>query len=377
MTETLIDSQNTFAILTICLVIAFISIRLEKTLIGRRVSGAMVAIILAALLSNMKILPSTSPAFEFIWLYLVPLAIALFLIRADMITILKDGGRTLLAFSFGALGTIVGSLLGPILLDVGPHDTEYAAIFAATFTGGALNFAAVADAISFRMPTELAAAIAVDNVLGLSYLILLGAVAQWATVQKWLPVGADQDELKKDDARTPPRTGLGDLVLALAIAAGACTIGKYIANLFGHDNYFILYITFVMVAVATVARRWLEHLECAELMAMMFMYLFFVMLGTGADVSAMFASTISLFLFVALIIATHLLFTLAGARLFQINYREAIIASSACIGGPPIAVAIAVLFGWRNLVTAGVIAGVLGYAVGSFIGIGVYAALQG
>lgn len=375
MPETLIRSDNTFALLAITLSIALIGVRLEHTKIGQRISGAMIAIILAAVLGNLRIIPSTSPVFAFIWAYLVPLAIGLFLIKADLVTIFREGGRTLAAFVFGAMGTLAGTYLGAMFLPLGRYAGEYAAIFSATFIGGALNFAAVADAIGFRNPSELAAALAIDNVLGLFYLVLLGVAARWSSLHRLLPAEmAAEWKIASSDRKTPGK--IQDFLLALTISATACATGKHISSWLGHADYSILYITIIMIAVATIARRWLHRLDCAELLAMIFMYLFFVMLGAGANISAMFESALSLFFYVALIIAIHSFFTLVGAKLFHINYREAIIASSACIGGPPIAVAIAVLFGWRNLVTAGVVTGVFGYAVGNFIGIGIYTTLE-
>lgn len=376
MVEPLVDHASDFAVIAIALTIALAGIRLEKTKVGQRLSGAVIAILLAALLANINVLPSASPAYDFVWTYLVPLAIALFLIKADLITIVKDGGRTLIAFACGAVGAVAGTYIGLLLLPLNSHGNEYAAILSATFVGGSLNFAAVADAIDFRQPTELAAATAVDNILGILYLVLLGFAARWAAIQTWLPAvtGSAPSDIKT--LRQEPKLRLGELMQALAIGAGACALGRYLSGLFGHGSFSILYITVIMLVVATAARRWVAHLGCSEVLAMMFMYLFFVMLGAGADLSALLDSAVVLFLYVGLIIATHVVFAVAGAKLLRLNYRETIVASSACIGGPPIAVAIAMLCGWRNLVAPGVVTGVFGYAVGNFIGIGVYATLQ-
>ncbi len=374
----IISPENSFTILAICLAVAVVGIRLEHSPIGRRISGAMIVVILSALLSNLGIIPASAPAYDFIWNYLVPLAIALFLINADMVTIFNSGGRILIAFAFGAMGVIAGSLAGSLLLDLGPNGAEYAAIFSATFTGGSLNFAAVADTIGFRNPSELAAAVAIDNILGLTYLVLLGITATWSRFQMWLPPGSAVDKpsattLVNGDNRGPT---LFDMMAALAVAAAVCALGRWIAIASGYANYAVLVITFIMIAVATLARQRLGALRSPELIAMMFMYLFFVVLGAGADFGAMFDSAAVLFLFVLLIIVTHILFTLAGAKLFRLTYAETIIASCACLGGPPIAVAFAALFGWRHLTTPGVVTGVFGYAIGNFIGVGVHAVLQ-
>ncbi len=378
MPGSFIEPENNFAVLSAIFIMTSIGMAMEKTAIGRRVSGAMIVIILSAVLANLGLTPPAAPVYDFIWTYLVPLAIALFLIKADFVSIVKQGGRVLIAFLIGAAGAVVGSLAGPFVLDLGANGAEYAAIFGATFTGGALNFAAVAEAINFKDPTRLAAAIAIDNVLGLGYLILLSSLASWPLFQKYfpaerisltLPAGNQQAVLR-------PSTVL-DSSLSMALACLACALGAALATTLGFGSYSILFITLLMITAATTGRRYLQNIKGEELIATLFMYMFFALLGAGADVKAMLDTAPALFFYVIIILVVHLAFLLVGAKLFRLNFAETIIASSACIGGPPIAAAFAVLFGWQKLATAGIVTGVFGYATGNFIGVGIFRVLGG
>ena len=374
---TLIPADNNFAVLAALFAMIVAGVAAEKTTFGKRISGAMVVIILSVVLANLRVIPTTSPVFAVIWVYLVPLAIALFLIRADLVSIVRNGGRVLIAFLFGALGAAAGSLMGPLLLDLGPYEEEYAAIFSATFIGGALNFAAVSEAVGFRNPTELAAALAIDSVLSLGYFLLLSSLAVWARFQAMF-------SYRLADLQTPPTADvedsraptLQDISVSLGLAATACAVGTAIASWADQDSYTILFITAIMILVATLARKQLQTIRGPELVATIFMYLFFALLGAGADIRSMLDAAPALFLFVLLIFAVHVVFMLAGAWLCRLNFAEIIIASSACIGGPPIAVAFAVLFRWQNLATPGVVTGIFGYAIGNFIGVGMHRLLS-
>ncbi|GHC08726.1 DUF819 domain-containing protein [Thermomonas carbonis] len=371
--STLIPADNAFALLAAFFAIAVIGASLEKTRVGRRVSGVMFVIAIAIALAHFDVIPAAAPAYGLIWTYLVPLAIALFLLRADLFSIVIEGGRTLIAFLFGAVGVVVGAWLGAKLLDLGPFGAQYAAVFSATYVGGSINFAAVAEAIGFRDPTALAAGVAIDNVIGLSYLVMAGAAASWALFTRRFAWRADAlvDAVAgADEAQRMPT--VIDLALALGLASLACAAGNAIAAALGHSSYAILYITLLMVAIATLGRRWLKSVAGPELVATLFMYLFFALLGAGADIGAMLGAAPALFGYVLIIFATHVLFILVGARLCKLNYAEVIIASTACIGGPPISIAYAVLFGWRKLAVPAVATGVLGYALGNFVGIGVF-----
>lgn len=371
--STLIPADNAFALLAAFFAIAVIGASLEKTRVGRRVSGVMFVIAIAIALAHFDVIPAAAPAYGLIWTYLVPLAIALFLLRADLFSIVIEGGRTLIAFLFGAVGVVVGAWLGAKLLDLGPFGAQYAAVFSATYVGGSINFAAVAEAIGFRDSTALAAGVAIDNVIGLSYLVMAGAAASWALFTRRFAWRADAlvDAVAgADEAQRMPT--VIDLALGLGLASLACAAGNAIAAALGHASYAILYITLLMVAIATLGRRWLKSVAGPELVATLFMYLFFALLGAGADIGAMLGAAPALFGYVLIIFATHVLFILVGARLCKLNYGEVIIASTACIGGPPISIAYAVLFGWRKLAVPAVATGVLGYALGNFVGIGVF-----
>lgn len=374
----LIPAADTFALLAVFFAITVVGAALEKTRVGRRVSGVMFVIAIAIALSHFDIIPASAPVYDAIWTYLVPLAIALFLLRADLFSIVVEGGRTLVAFLFGAVGVVVGAWLGARLLDLGPFGAEYAAVFGATYVGGSINFAAVAEAVGFRDPTALAVGVAIDNVIGLSYLVLAGAAVSWTAFSRrfaWRADGLVEAVVETGDAPRMPT--VIDLAVALGVAALACAAGNAIAAALGQPDYSILYITLLMLVVATAGRRWLGSIAGPELAATLFMYLFFALLGAGADIGAMLGAAPVLFLYVAIIFAVHVVFILVGARICRLNYAEIVIASTACIGGPPISIAYAVLFGWRRLAVPAVATGVLGYALGNFVGIGLFEVLGG
>lgn len=369
----LIPADNSFALLAIFFAIAALAATLEKTRIGQRVSGVIFVIAIAMALANFGVIPAWAPTYGVIWSLLVPMAIALFLIRADLVSIVVEGGRTLIVFGFGVVGVVVGAWLGALLLDLGKYEAEYAGVFSATYVGGSLNFAAVAEAIGFRDASALAAGVAIDNVVGLGYVLFIGAMAGNAHFKKHFAWRADELGAGGDDSAGQVRTPtIFDLSVSLGLAALACATGDALAKLFGQPGYAILFVTVIMVTMATLGRRWLKDVVGPELVAMLFMYLFFAMLGAGADLSSLLTAGPALFAYVLIIFAVHIVFVLVGARMFRLNHAEIVIASSACIGGPPISAAFAVLFGWRRLAVPAVAIGVLGYVLGNFVGIGMF-----
>ena len=102
---------------------------------------------------------------------------------------------------------------------------------------------------------------------------------------------------------------------------------------------------------------------------MLLMYLFFAAVGAGTDAMAFVSSAVDLLVFGMIIIFVHLTLVLVGARLLNIRLDEAIVASGAALVGPAVTAAIAISKGWKDLVTPGIMCGIFGYVIATFIGV--------
>ena len=131
------------------------SIYLEQTYRwAARLSGPVLGLLMAMLLSNLRIMPTSAPAYDVIWDYLVPVAIPLLLFRADVFRIAKTTGWMFLAFHISALGTVLGSFLAAVVLRGHLESPAHlAGIMSASYVGGAVNFFAVKD--SFHVSENL------------------------------------------------------------------------------------------------------------------------------------------------------------------------------------------------------------------------------
>ena len=85
MSHSLISAENTWALFAILAAIATLAVYLEqKTKIGSKVTGCVMALIFAMVLSNTGIIPLESAAYDFVWSYIIPLAIPMLLFNADI-----------------------------------------------------------------------------------------------------------------------------------------------------------------------------------------------------------------------------------------------------------------------------------------------------
>ena len=134
------------------------------------------------------------------------------------------------------------------------------------------------------------------------------------------------------------------------------------------DNPFVL-ITFLSVGITTVFHRWTEKIQGAEDLGMYLLYLFFFVIGLKADLVEVVRKVPVLFGFCLVMAGTNLVFTLAVGKLLRLNLEELLLSVNATLGGAPSAAAMAISRGWSNLVLPGLLAGIWGYVIGTFIGI--------
>ncbi|KXB55828.1 DUF819 family protein, partial [Gemelliphila asaccharolytica] len=159
----MISQDNTWVLWAIILLIAAISIYLEdKFTWAQKISGAIIALVLAALLSNLNVIPYESEVYDSIWGYVVPLSIPILLFHCDIKQIWRESGRMTIIFLISSLGTMIGAAVGYVLLrNHIPVLNHIAGMMSASYIGGGVNFVAVAS--SFNIPSELISAATVSD----------------------------------------------------------------------------------------------------------------------------------------------------------------------------------------------------------------------
>jgi uncharacterized membrane protein len=378
-----IAPDQTWAIWTVLLAAAAFGFRMENSRVGRKVSGAILTMGFTFVLSNLGVIPADGvAAYDVVWSYLVPLAIPLLLFRADLRRILREAGPTLAAFLVGAVGTVIGTVVAFNLIPLGEEGWKLASIFAATYIGGSMNYAAAAEAVQLRSGDLLSAGVAADNLVMALYFLVLFALPSvgWLRtryVKRHHAVAAGSVELETSRVSAAALPEVQGASLALAVALGLCAVGFGLASLTGWRGSGILIVTALTVTLATAMPGRFQRLTGAEVLGTFLMQIFFAVIGASANVLVVLKFGPVLFAFAALILTIHLLFLLLCGWLLKLDLAEMIIASNANMGGPTTAAAMAVARRWETLVLPAILCGTLGYAIATFIGVALGHALRG
>jgi len=371
---TLITSEQHWVLWAILFTVGAFGLWAEKTKWGSKLSAVVISILGTFLLSNLYIIPTSAPAYDIVWSYLVPLAIPLLLFKANLKRIIKEAGPTLLAFVFGGIGTIIGTVLAFYLIPLGKHAWQLAAIFSSTYIGVSMNYVAAAEAVQLRSGDILAAGIAADNLVMAVYFLVLFALPSVKLLQKFYPnkrLDLNNNEENSDDKliEESNKLSLMDMAKALAIGFVVCAIGFALADLTGIKGTGILIITALVVIAATVFPKQMGEIKGADKIGTLLMQIFFAAIGASANIMVVLKFGPALFIFAALILTVHLFFLLLAGYIFKLDLAELVIASNANMGGPTTAAAMAVARKWKSLVIPAILCGTLGYAIATFIGV--------
>lgn len=314
-------------------------------------------------LVNTGLLPVESPVYSVITSKLVPLAVPLLLLDADLVRVKRDGQKLLLPYCVACIGTIVGTLAGwPTLASIPLDDrATMATALAGRHIGGAVNYVAVTDA--GNAPASLVAAgIAADNAVIAPYFALLFAITQ---------AGASSEvEKEKTDV-----ADVGDASTALAVAL--CCVAA--ASLAGKRTLLLPLCTLYTVMLASLAPRFCRKLAPAgRVLGNAAMQLFVAAIGAGGDLRSIFSAGKALFLFSVVQIGVHFgVVYLGGFKLLKFDLRALAASSNAAVGGPTTAAAMCASKRWDDLVLPSILVGILGYASGTFIALAMRAFFLG
>lgn len=374
---------------------AAISIYLEQKFEwASKLSGAIIALVGAMLLANFGVIPIESPTYDIVWAYVVPLAIPLLLFQSNIIRIWKESGRLLMIFLISSIGTVAGATIAFFLLrNHIPVLNEIGAMVSASYTGGSVNFAAMATRFDVDGETVSSTVVA-DNLLMALYFLVLIAIPAVGFFKKNYKTPYI-DELEKNGENNDNQAAsywkrkeisLSDIALAVGssfvIVAVSFKLAEFFTNVIPADaNIFLtvlrgiigddyLMLTTITLLLVSFIPKYFSSINGAQEIGTFLIYIFFVVIGVPASIPLIIQNAPLILLFAAIIVFINMIISFSFGRLFKFSLEEIILASNANIGGPTTAAAMAISRGWTKLVGPILIIGTLGYIIGNYIGTG-------
>ena len=393
--ESLIAADDTWALLALMAASVALAIWLEQKYVwASKISGAIIALLIALAASNLAIIPTSCVLYDsIVWDYAVPMGIPLLLLQCNMKKIWKETGRMMAVFLIGAAGTVAGAFLAYALLHPFIPGLEgVAAMMTGSYIGGGVNFAALAA--EFDVGDIKAATTVADNLLMALYFFALIFIAGMKFFRKHYShphIDAIAESGDLSGAQTQAAAywsrkdiSLKDIAMNFAYAVLVVFAAKLIAAFIGGlipdtgvalhmlHTFFgseYVWITTVSMACATFGEKQVAKLSGSQEIGTYLIYLFLFVIGVPASIVKIIQETPLLLVFTGIMVLVNMLFCFIGGKLLHFDLEDIILASNANIGGPTTAAGMAISQGWSALVGPVMLVGTFGYVIGTYLGI--------
>ena len=354
--------------------IAAFGVWAERSALGRRISGAVIVLMVGFGLGNLNLLPVKAPVYTAVFSNFIPLGIGLLLLQLDLKALKSEAGPILTIFMIGALGTTLGAFIGFHLFLLPTDGNAVAGMLAATYIGGSVNLVAVADAFRVTEGDIMVPVIASDTIATIVYLLILGLIPALKPLRHVferrqrtaVPVA---DQAAAGSHWSAARFDIGSVLLALLLVMLFAAAGDAIQARFDMPGAKILTVTVLALAAATLFSAQMQRLKGTFQLGMGFLFVFFAALGANGDLRALIETGPVVLFFAFTVILVHFLVVFPAGYLLKLPLSAVTTASNACVCGSATAGPMAADAGWTHLVGPGIVIGMLGTAIASFIGI--------
>ena len=350
-----------------------------------KIGPVLTLYILGVIVANIGIFPTEKAAYDKLFGFmesfssvLIPLALPMILFGCNFKKF--SLGKSLKAFVIGALSVVAFVAIGYFVFrkDLGEEGAIMGASLTGQYLGGAANLAAVKQMLGLSSENFIILTTC-NLIVSFFYLMFLmgggvklarlivgkrGRNEQNVKVEEYT-----EDNPYKDFGKKKSLLQLGKVLLGSIVVMG---ISVYIGKLFGKDGEIsmvalILSITTLSLLLTSwkEVRTWDKSYDAG----MYIIYVFCLVMATMADLSKInWSQSLYILIYQAVIIFGSLFLTILLARLFRVDADDAVITSDTLINSPLCVPMIAATMKNKDVIMTGIANGLLGYAVGNYIG---------
>jgi len=351
-----------------------------------KVGAVVVCYAAGILLGNLGILPGGAASVQNIATTIaIPLALPLMFFSLDVGSWARSSGKALLAFGLEVIAVVVVSVAGFFIFrgPIGPETWKLTGMLNGVYTGGTINLASVGTALRVS-PTLYLAANTSDIVISGLYLLFLVTIGQ-RVIGVFLPAwskakgGPGSIEVEEWGSYKGMFTRerllplLGALGLAIVIFAAGAVFSLVLPGQWGTITT-ILVITTLGIAVSFI--KPVRRIRMTYQLGHYFILVFCLVVGSMADLRALASVIPGVIGYVTMAIFGSLIVHVILCTAFRIDTDTMIITSVAGICSPPFVPMVATALKNRDIVVPGIITGIIGWVIGTYLGIGVSTALS-
>ena len=365
-----------------CLIPSVVLMLCRKYGFLKKIGPVMILYALGIIIGNTGLMPEQMPSVqELLSNAMVPLAIPLMLFGC---TFNMKGARSqILALVTGMISVATAVIIGYFIFGRNlPEGAKIGGMLTGVYTGGTINLAALKTMLGVDDETYILIN-SYDILVSFLYLSFLLAIGI-RLFRKFLPnslgtftakdEAAIQKEMSKEDKKPVKgfftRIGLAYTAKLLGLTLLIVGISAGVALLLPSEMFmtiFILMLTTLGIACSFIKK--VHNMKYSYDIGMYFIYIFCIVVASMADLSKLnLAAGMELLGYLLVAVFGSLLLQVIFAKILKIDSDMMVIASVTYINSPPFVPMMAAAMKNKDVLIPGLTIGVIGYAVGNYLG---------
>lgn len=320
------------------------------------------------LLANLPIISLNAAISETLTELTVPLAIPLLLFANDIRQWLIHAKVAILSFSMAVISVVILSILvAPLFSDM-PESWKLSGMMVGVYTGGTPNMASIGLALDVNKNSYLLLNTA-DLILGGIYLIGLMTFIK-PILKHFLPAFTTPESHKTQDLAFIEKGTLKDSLISITLAVFIVLLSAGISFLLvSKISIPIIMLGLTSISIICSFMPQVKKIKGSYGIGNYFILVFCISIGSLIQIETLLEAGSKVFYFCALVMFGAILLHIILAKIFKIDVDTVIITSTAAIYGPAFIGPVATAIGNPAVVVTGLTTGILGYAVGNYLGI--------
>ncbi|MFC1732205.1 DUF819 family protein [candidate division KSB1 bacterium] len=344
----------------------------SKVKLSKWLSPVLLCYITGIIAGNFPFIDIYTPLSERISQISILIAIPMLLFSTDIIKWFRLAPKTVLAFVFVIISVMTSSIFFGLIAPNHFEDSwKLSGMLVGVYTGGTPNMSAIGIALDVK-EDFFALVNAADVILGGIYLIFLLTIAKKLLclfMPEFIANEKSHQLFKERDTRLD-KGNYHEFILSLlySICLSAICFGLMI--LITHSMnvpLLILMITSFSIGLSFISR--IKENKANYPLGEYFILVFSLSIGTLVDIEQIISSGLQIVFYTGIVMFCSIILHFILCAIFRIDTDTTIITSVAGIYGPPFVAPIAKVLQNKEIIISGISTGLIGYAIGNYLGI--------
>lgn len=311
----------------------------------------------------------------------VPLAIPLMLFNCDFKLWTKALPKTIWSLVGGIVAVLVAVVSGYFIFKNQqiPEFEKVAAMMTGIYTGGTMNFNALGFSLGVDK-TVMATVLAFEMVLTTPYIFFIIG-GGYKVFRKTLPYqditkrGRKDDEVETKDVESYrgmfQKENVGGMFIGLGLSILFLAIGAGLALLLtGTLNELVVILTITTLSILASFFKKVRELPKTFELGMFFILIFSVIVASLFDIHSVNGASAMIGAFVGWVILLSMILHLIFCRIAKVSGDLFCVSQVALLCSPPFVPPVVGAMGNKKVLISGIVIGLVGYAMGTYLGVG-------